>query len=183
MTRKIRIASALALMGASLTAAPAVALAGSPLLSGYGGPGAGEQAILGSTLLGGPHGGAGSGGSSGPGGSGGSGLGGSDGTTPASGSGPASSGTGLSRAGGSPARSSAPKSATRNASRGSSASRPHAAGANRTGAYVYPSLRRSASSDSSVIGMSSGNVLALVGIVAMLALIGVLTVRFARLQP
>ncbi len=32
---------------------PRTAFAGSPLLSGYGGPGAGEQAILGSTLMGG----------------------------------------------------------------------------------------------------------------------------------
>ncbi len=40
--------------------APASALAG-PMLSGYGGPGAGDQAILGSTLVGGSRGGGGAG--------------------------------------------------------------------------------------------------------------------------
>jgi hypothetical protein len=43
---------------------PAQAVAGSSLLSGYGGPGQGSQAILGSTLLNGPK-GAGAGGGSG----------------------------------------------------------------------------------------------------------------------
>jgi len=40
-----------------MAAAPAYAAKGGPLLSGYGGPGEGEQAILGSSLLGGPPGG------------------------------------------------------------------------------------------------------------------------------
>jgi hypothetical protein len=60
---------ALALAGtlAVSAAAPLVAQAG-PLLSGYGGPGQGNQAILGSTLLGGSGGGAsGGGGANGPG--------------------------------------------------------------------------------------------------------------------
>jgi hypothetical protein len=39
---------------------------GSSLLSGYGGPGQGNQAILGSALLNGPRGGSGNGGSAGP---------------------------------------------------------------------------------------------------------------------
>jgi hypothetical protein len=52
-------------------AAPVAANAG-PLLSGYGGPGQGNQAILGSTLIGGS--GGGSGGSTGSGGSGGGGV-------------------------------------------------------------------------------------------------------------
>ncbi len=38
-----------------------VALAGGPLLSGYGGPGAGAQTIIGGTLLNGPKGGSGGG--------------------------------------------------------------------------------------------------------------------------
>ncbi|HEX4466919.1 MAG TPA: hypothetical protein VH025_07005 [Solirubrobacteraceae bacterium] len=46
--------------------APATATAGS-LLSGYGGPGQGNQAIIGSALVGGPSGGGGSGGSTGTG--------------------------------------------------------------------------------------------------------------------
>ena len=57
MTRKIWISSVLALAAAMLVLAPATAFAGSPLLSGYGGPGAGEQAIIGSTLIGGSGGG------------------------------------------------------------------------------------------------------------------------------
>ncbi len=44
---------------------PAAALAGAPLLSGYGGPGAGAQAILGATLLNGPGSGSSGSGSSG----------------------------------------------------------------------------------------------------------------------
>ena len=50
------------LVVALAAALPGAALA-SPLLSGYGGPGQGSQAILGSALLNGPKGGAGSGGS------------------------------------------------------------------------------------------------------------------------
>jgi hypothetical protein len=55
-------------LGASLVlavAAPLAAHAG-PLLSGYGGPGQGNQAILGSTLIGGPGGGSGGAGGGGP---------------------------------------------------------------------------------------------------------------------
>jgi hypothetical protein len=44
------------------SALPATAALAGPLLSGYGGPGAGNQALLGSALLNGPSGGAGSGG-------------------------------------------------------------------------------------------------------------------------
>lgn len=50
MARHHTIVSIVALMGA-LSLAPATANASGPLLSGYGGPGAGEQAILGSQLL------------------------------------------------------------------------------------------------------------------------------------
>jgi hypothetical protein len=64
----------LVLAGSAL--APAMAVAGS-LLSGYGGPGQGNQAILGSALLNGPSGGGGAGGrGSGGGGAGGVGGGG-----------------------------------------------------------------------------------------------------------
>ncbi len=53
-----------ALLAALVAALPSSALASS-LLSGYGGPGQGNQAILGSALVNGPRGGGGSGGSSG----------------------------------------------------------------------------------------------------------------------
>jgi hypothetical protein len=50
---------------------PAAALAGPPLLSGYGGPGAGAQTIVGASLVNGPRGGSGNGGSTGGGSAGG----------------------------------------------------------------------------------------------------------------
>ncbi len=90
MTRKIWISSALALAAATLVLAPTTAFAGSPLLSGYGGPGAGEQAILGSTLIGGSRGG----GASGSGGSGGASLSGSAGVPSSGGRGTYSTGSG-----------------------------------------------------------------------------------------
>ncbi len=69
--RWIRL-TAVGLLVAVPLAAPAVANA-NPLLSGYGGPGAGNQAILGSALLNGPP-SSGGGGTSGGGTSGGSGV-------------------------------------------------------------------------------------------------------------
>lgn len=51
--RRVTITIATLLVGSALAAAPAGAASG-PLLSGYGGPGEGEQAILGSALIGGP---------------------------------------------------------------------------------------------------------------------------------
>ncbi len=53
MNRKIGSHRHWSWRAAMLVSVPAAAFAGSPLLSGYGGPGAGEQAILGSTLIGG----------------------------------------------------------------------------------------------------------------------------------
>src|SRR5580693_3549465 len=47
------------LVGAYTLIGPSAALAGGPLLSGYGGPGAGSQAIIGAALLNGPSGGSG----------------------------------------------------------------------------------------------------------------------------
>jgi hypothetical protein len=68
-----RISSTLTLLAVSMAAMTAAAAAG-PLLGGYGGPGEGNQAILGSALVGGAGGGGGSSssGSSGSGGSAGS---------------------------------------------------------------------------------------------------------------
>jgi hypothetical protein len=66
MTSHRKISLTTALLAAFVAVAPACASANS-LLSGYGGPGAGNQAILGSTLIGG-GGSAGGGGSSGSGG-------------------------------------------------------------------------------------------------------------------
>jgi hypothetical protein len=72
MTRHRAITTATLMVLGLSAAAPAAAGANS-LLSGYGGPGQGSQAILGSALLNGPGGGQGGGGASGGGSSGGSG--------------------------------------------------------------------------------------------------------------
>jgi hypothetical protein len=60
MTRSLTIAATVATVAALSGAAPGVASANS-LLGGYGGPGQGNQAILGSALLNGPSGGNGGG--------------------------------------------------------------------------------------------------------------------------
>jgi hypothetical protein len=170
MNRKLRIASTLALAGLLSASLPFAASAGTPLLSGYGGPGAGEQAIVGSTLLGGARGGGSSGGSSNSGGSSGSSgvIGGSSSHSTSAGR----SGAGTSRGRGSPG-SSRP---------GRGHARPlHVAGPGAAGAHIYPSSP--ASSDSRLIGISSGDVFPIAGIVVALALVGVCTLRFVRLQP
>ncbi len=186
MNRKIWIASTLALVCAICAlpiAPPAVALASSPLLSGYGGPGAGEQALIGSTLLGGSHGGSGSAGSprSAAGSSGSGGSGGAPATAnllsrsgaSASAGGAAGGGSGSS-SGHVRGRATAGSQTARND--GSSASPADAE------AFVYPSSPSSAPASSSALDLSSGDVLALVGIAASLALLGALTVRLSRLQ-
>jgi hypothetical protein len=66
ISRHRRAIAAASLMLAAMALAPASASAGS-LLSGYGGPGEGNQAILGSALLGGPPGAGGAGGEAGSG--------------------------------------------------------------------------------------------------------------------
>lgn len=177
MTRTIWIASTLALV-VSLGAVPTSAFAVSPLLSGYGGPGAGEQAIVGSTLLGGPRGG------SGPGG-----LSGSDGSPLAASGGRSSNGSaalGSHRADRSRTSESQTYSgSTGSAAAGDSGSRTARSGAppvDRAGVGRYESSQGSAG-DSLVVGMSSGDVLALAGILVALTLIGTLTVRLAKLQP
>src|SRR5262249_33452093 len=76
MTRHRTIATAVTLL-AFLAAGTPVPASASSVLSGYGGPGQGNQAILGSALLSGPGGGGGSSGRGGSGGAGGSGGGGS----------------------------------------------------------------------------------------------------------
>jgi hypothetical protein len=178
MKRKIRIASALALAGFLSVSAPLAASAGTPMLSGYGGPGAGEQAIIGSTLLGGPRGGAGSGGSSWSSSSSSNVARDSNGrqATNSAGAGRA---TGTSPSGSSSSSKSAPV-IRGGAPRPARSDASHAGGA---GVYVYPSAPASAQGGSSVIGISGRDILPLIGIMAMLGLIGLLTVGLARLQP
>lgn len=177
MNRKIRMAPALALVGALFASVPAAAAPMGPLLSGYGAPGAGEQAIIGSALLNGPRGGAGSGGSSGSAGSGGAGLGGSGGTLSGGGN---STPTG---AGGARASSGGSSSARSGVGSGGASQAGTQAGRASTSAFVYPSPLRSASVSSPVLGLSSGDLVLLAGIIAGLALVGTLTIRLARVQP
>ncbi|MGA9315033.1 MAG: hypothetical protein WBV77_10435 [Solirubrobacteraceae bacterium] len=188
MTRKIWISPALVLATTMLALAPTTAFAGSPLLSGYGGPGAGEQAILGSTLIGGSRGG----GASGSGGSGGSGrasLSGSAGASTSGSGGTFSTGSGSvrgSKVGTANAGSSS--GARGNASKGGATSRaPRSKRATgvvggSVSAYVYPTSQGSIPSASPLSGISSGGVLLLIGILVTLALVAVLTQRLSRLQ-
>ena len=185
MTRKIWISPALVLATAMLVLAPTTAFAGSPLLSGYGGPGAGEQAILGSTLIGGSRGG----GASGSGGSGGASLSGSAGASTSGSGGTSSTGSGSvrgSKVGTANAGSSS--GARGNASKGGATSRaPRSRRATgvvggSVSAYVYPTSQDSIPSASPLSGISSGGVLLLIGILATLALVAVLTLRLSRLQ-
>jgi hypothetical protein len=184
MKRKIRIATALALAGFLSVSAP-MAVNANPLLSGYGGPGAGEQTIVGSAHLGGSSGGGGAGAH------GGAATGGSSGS---SGRTPSSSGGALSGGGGSTFATGGSTSTGTQSSHARSGGKPtarsgagsggilHAGRASRS-AFVYPSSLRSVSASSSALGMSGGSLVLLIGAVAALALVGTLTIRLARLQP
>jgi hypothetical protein len=138
--------------------APASAPAASPLLSGYGGPGQGTQAILGSALLNGPSGGGG--------GSTGSGLA-SSATTSSAGQsgGGSSSGTRARRSAG---------HGDRSASRGAGAS---------GGAYRSPtalSVTRASGGGSGVLGLSDSAFLVVLLVLAALMFTGLLTRGLAR---
>jgi hypothetical protein len=191
MNRKTWIALALVLAGALSASLPAVAFAGSPVLSGYGGPGAGEQTILGSTLIGGSGGGSGSGGSSRPGGSSGSVQEGSS-RSVTGGSGSASANDSPGTAPGGSSGAGAGSSGGLGPHGGASAHRRGAPQANDkanspthaavSGVYVYPSSLRLASADSSVLAISGGDLLLLIATIAVLAVLGVITTRLSRLQ-
>lgn len=197
-TRKIWISSVLALMVAMLVLAPPTAFAGSPLLSGYGGPGAGEQAVIGSTLIGGSRGG-GAGGSSGSGGSGGQGgatLSNSSGVSTSGGGGTSSTGSGPARGSkvgaanagsGSGARRGTSKGGATSSKGGTTSRASRSGGATVLGsgpvsAYVYPTSQGSIPSVSPLSGISSDGVLLLIGIFATFALVAVFTLRLSRLQ-
>jgi hypothetical protein len=194
MKRKIRIAKGMAkltaLVGLLALAVPTVAAANGPLLSGYGGPGAGEQAIIGSTLVGGSRGGHGSGGA------------GSGGTTGSQSKSEASRGGGaLAPSSGSAARGGSASGGGVQSSKGEKAQDGHAGsskrlagGARQPGrsagsapipvrAYVYPSAIASRSDGSSITSISVAGILLLLGIVAILGLVAIFTARIARLQP
>lgn len=158
MNLKTSLASAATLAVGLSAIAPTGASADSTLLSGYGAPGAGEQAIIGSALLNGPRGRSGGGGS----GAGGANTG-ADGRALTGSSNPP--GSGASNGGG-----------------GSSAGRAGGSAASSARAYAYPSSLRSARSGSSVAGLTGSDVLLMLAITAGLAALGVVTARVARLQ-
>jgi hypothetical protein len=184
MNRKTRMASALILATTLPISLPSVAFATSPLLSGYGAPGAGEQAILGSTLVGGPRGGGGSGGSPRSGG-------------PSSagqlGANVAPSGTAYGSsshaAGSTPRRSSASsgsspsaKSPQRRDKASQVARHPTDQTSTHPNAYVYSNSLSQASASSPALQLSGSDILLLLGTVAALGLIAALTTRLAGLQ-
>ncbi|HEY5192267.1 MAG TPA: hypothetical protein VIJ39_00165 [Solirubrobacteraceae bacterium] len=186
MKRKIRIATVLTLAGFLTATVPLAAFASSPLLSGYGGPGTGEQAIIGSTLLKGSGGGTGSGGA----GSRGAGSDGSTGAQRATGarrgSTVSSSSSGSDATTGGVGVGDHGRALTRTPHVGTgstSTTRPIAPHGSQVQAFVYPSALASPASASSAIEISSSDLLLLVGIIATLGLVGVFTVRLARLQP
>jgi hypothetical protein len=154
---------------------PASALAGGPLLSGYGGPGAGAQSILGATLLNGPGGGAGSGS-------------GSSGGSPSAGSARTNGTTSTSTASGSGSAADAHPNRAANGSTlpagaraGTSASTSHTylnSASNSFPARPSPAAYESAGT----AWFSSADLLLVVLVAGALALIALLTLRLARTQ-
>jgi hypothetical protein len=170
MTRTIRITSSGILIAALCAAAPAAAPAASTLLSGYGGPGAGEQAIIGATLLNVPSSGSpGSGGVAGGGGSS------SSGATP--GGSTQGTGTGADTGGSTPGGS-----ATGGSAGTSGAGGPSSGGTAGARSFEYPNALRAASADSPLLGLSAGGLAVLLAVVAGLVALGAVTIRLARLQ-
>ena len=145
----------IALMAALTAAAPAAARA-NPLLSGYGGPGQGSQAILGATLLNGPSSGGGSGSSSGGGSIG----------PPGSSTGAAATGT--------PGGHASGHSSSTNAARHVSTAR----GTRADGAVSPAALRGSGS-----LGLSGTDVVYIILALGALGFTGALTRRLTQTTP
>jgi hypothetical protein len=159
--------------------APSDAALASSLLSGYGGPGQGNQAILGSALLNRPGGGSGSGGS-GSGGS--SSLASSADTSTTSSEAAASSGTGSSSQTGAGRKTSSSRAT--GAQRGSQADRSTVRSASPPSiADVYAAAERGRPVPSTpAFGLSGADLLLIVLVLGMLALIGVLSRRLTRVS-
>ncbi len=153
-------------------AVPAAA-AGGPLLSGYGGPGEGNQAILGSTLLGGA--GPGEGGSGGPDGL----SGGAEGIAATIASGSSAEGKDSRHAAGADGHDGrGDQSEGRPANDGSGAG---PAGAGFGPAHpAHPVVSLADTGDSQTLGISSGDVLYIFVALGALAATGALTGRLAR---
>jgi hypothetical protein len=166
------------LLVALAAALPAPVLASS-LLSGYGGPGQGNQAILGSALVNGGRGG-GSGGASG--GSSSTNAGDGEASSAANGTGtsPSSSGSGAS-GGGKSGTASAPKGRREGGRRGTGKSGEEGTpAADRSAASFYPASERvPAGEGSGVLGLSGADLIYIILAVGVLAFMGVVTARLA----
>jgi hypothetical protein len=169
-----------ALLAALVAVAPACASANS-LLSGYGGPGAGNQAILGSALIGG-GGSAGGGGSSGSSGSGSAGSTRSSSGSEAAGEGEAAS---AGSSGGGSEAGAGEKGAPGKAAGGAAGSRGGHGKASGGAARAYPvrpldDASKAASAGSGTLGFSAADFGYLLLVVAVLGATGVVTRRLAR---
>jgi hypothetical protein len=165
-----RIAPIITLLAAAALAAPAAGSANS-LLSGYGGPGQGSQAILGSALLNGP----GNGG--GPRDRGPSDSGGNVAISAAPGGGLLSGSSGDKIPAGGPGQRGQRTAGSH--SSGGARGRAGGAAAGTSGAYAAPE-GRSAAQSSTVLGLSSGDLLDVVVALVALAFTAMLT---RRLRP
>jgi hypothetical protein len=178
-------------LGSTLAALASVPAPASPLLSGYGGPGQGNQAILGSTLLNRPGGGGPGGDSSG--GTGGDGrvtggggqVAGTGSPTTVSGAatapdaGTRGGGTSVGSASGRDGRSSGGSSGGPGSSHGSGES------ASKSAAPTYPTPANEAqpASAESALELSSTDLLLILLALGALALTGVFTMRLTRTTP
>ncbi len=174
----------LALATLATLATPAFARS-TTLLSGYGGPGQGNQAVLGATMLGG-HGGGSSGGNGGGSSSGGSTSARGAGESPTLVLGREATARGGSAAGStsstSPTRGSTSSTASaharRSRERASGAARPAAAGAARSSASVYPAAERIPSGASAdALGLSAADIVLIILGAGIVVCVGVFTRR------
>jgi hypothetical protein len=184
MTSHRNISLTLTLLAVFVTFAPSSALANS-LLSGYGGPGEGNQAILGSALVGGAGGAGGGGSSSGSSGSSGGSTG-SIGSSSSATTGGASAAIGEAASTGSSERGSTVGGGSRSAAGRTSHSRSGGREASGGAAHAYPVSSRDEASQSTTSGGSEalglpaadlGYVLLVLG---ALGVTGVVTRRLAQ---
>jgi hypothetical protein len=175
MTRHHRTISIVVFVALLVAATPSMALANS-LLSGYGGPGEGNQAILGSALVNTPKGGGG-------GGAGGSSGGQVSSSAPAESASPQSAGGASSQAGGA---SGAGKSTSAGRAKQRAAARKRgdrgATGSNAgSRAVIYPAASSElATGGSRTLGLSGADFAYIILALGVLALTGFLTMRLAR---
>jgi hypothetical protein len=166
MKKHLATTTIFTLLALAVSAAPASASSG-PLLSGYGGPGQGSQAILGSTLLNGPSGG-------------------SPGSGSGSAAGNATAGGGnAARPGSSSAPGSSHSSRHLHGKRSRASAPAHAGGSSAAGVGAYSASDEAATPrahaiDSSTLGLSGSDLLYLLLALCALALTAVLTRGLVR---